>query len=166
MMIRQTGRARSVAWLVATLGLIGCGTEAVDPYDGPVTDEAYIQIMTDLMLLDARPRGGASSAEPEALAEVPPADRQIRVWYRRGGGSNGNVTAGLLTTLKDPIPGVEVIRIWGDERPPVARAWLTMPEDEVRERFYAISAERRIVPPAVAAITEAARSQLFPNGDR
>jgi hypothetical protein len=33
--------------------------------------------------------------------------------------------------------------------------------DEVRERFYAISAERRIKHPAVSAITEAARTKLF-----
>lgn len=33
--------------------------------------------------------------------------------------------------------------------------------EEIRERFYAVSAERRIVHPAVAAITEAARSRLF-----
>ena len=53
----------------------------------------------------------------QALAEVPPADSEIRVWYRRGGGSNGNVTAGLLTTLKDPIPGVEVTVRNSDEMP-------------------------------------------------
>lgn len=33
--------------------------------------------------------------------------------------------------------------------------------DEVTERFYAISAERRIKHPAVSAITETARSGLF-----
>jgi LysR family transcriptional activator of nhaA len=33
--------------------------------------------------------------------------------------------------------------------------------DEVRERFYAISAERRIKHPAVSAITESARTKLF-----
>ena len=33
--------------------------------------------------------------------------------------------------------------------------------EDIRERFFAISAERRIVHPGVAAITEAARSQLF-----
>jgi LysR family transcriptional activator of nhaA len=33
--------------------------------------------------------------------------------------------------------------------------------DEVKERYYAISAERHIRHPAVAAITEAARSDLF-----
>jgi len=52
--------------------------------------------------------GGSLESTSRALAEVPPADRQIRVWYRRGGGPNGNVMAKLLTTLKDPIPGVEV----------------------------------------------------------
>jgi LysR family transcriptional activator of nhaA len=33
--------------------------------------------------------------------------------------------------------------------------------DEVTERFYAISAERRIKHPAIAVITEAARTGLF-----
>jgi LysR family transcriptional activator of nhaA len=33
--------------------------------------------------------------------------------------------------------------------------------DEVTERYYAISAERRIKHPAVSAITEQARSGLF-----
>jgi LysR family transcriptional activator of nhaA len=36
--------------------------------------------------------------------------------------------------------------------------------DEVRERFYAISAERRIKHPAVAAISEQARTRLFTDG--
>jgi hypothetical protein len=45
---------------------------------------------------------------PAALAEIPGADCEIRVWYRRGGGAQGNVTANMLTMLKDPIPGLEV----------------------------------------------------------
>jgi hypothetical protein len=51
---------------------------------------------------------GVLQGMPEALAEVPPADSEIRVWYRRGGGIEGNVTANVLTTLKDSLPGVEV----------------------------------------------------------
>lgn len=45
---------------------------------------------------------------PVALAEIPPAGRQIRAWYRRGGGDNGNVMADALTELKDPLGGLEV----------------------------------------------------------
>jgi LysR family transcriptional activator of nhaA len=37
---------------------------------------------------------------------------------------------------------------------------------EVKERFYAISVERRITHPAVRAISEAARSELFRNATR
>ena len=37
---------------------------------------------------------------------------------------------------------------------------------EVKERFYAISVERRITHPAVRAISEAARSKLFSDGTR
>ena len=51
---------------------------------------------------------GTMEEIPRALAAVVPAQREIRVWYRRGGGANGNVAAGTLTTLKDPIPGVTV----------------------------------------------------------
>jgi hypothetical protein len=45
---------------------------------------------------------------PQALGATPGAGREIRVWYRRGGGPDGNVAANTLTTLKDPIPGVNV----------------------------------------------------------
>lgn len=43
-----------------------------------------------------------------ALAEIPPAGREIRAWYRRGGGSQGNLVANTLTVMKDPMPGVSV----------------------------------------------------------
>lgn len=42
------------------------------------------------------------------LAEVPGNGRQIRAWYRGGGGSDGNVAAGHLRVLADSIAGVEV----------------------------------------------------------
>jgi hypothetical protein len=45
---------------------------------------------------------------PRPLAEVPRPDREIRLWYRVGGGSRGNVAANTLRVLQDPIPGVEV----------------------------------------------------------
>lgn len=39
----------------------------------------------------------------EALAAIPARGRDIRAWYRRGGGPEGNVAAHVLTTIKDPI---------------------------------------------------------------
>ena len=39
----------------------------------------------------------------EALAAIPPRGRDIRVWYRRGGGPDGNVAAGVLTAIREPI---------------------------------------------------------------
>lgn len=45
---------------------------------------------------------------PRALAAVPRAGREIRAWYRYGGGADGNVRAETLTVLKDPVQGVEV----------------------------------------------------------
>ena len=44
----------------------------------------------------------------EMLAQVPAEGREIRVWYWRGGGPDGNVAANMLTVLKDPIVGVQV----------------------------------------------------------
>ena len=38
----------------------------------------------------------------------PPAGSEIRLWYRPGGGAQGNVARNTLTLLKDPIPGVSV----------------------------------------------------------
>ena len=43
-----------------------------------------------------------------ALAAIPGAGREIRLWYRRGGGPEGNVEANTLTQLKDAITGVQV----------------------------------------------------------
>ncbi|HYY58706.1 MAG TPA: baseplate J/gp47 family protein [Pyrinomonadaceae bacterium] len=51
---------------------------------------------------------GLLGQTPTALAEVPKPGREIRLWYCRGGGLEGNVAAHTLTTLKDPIPGVSV----------------------------------------------------------
>lgn len=51
---------------------------------------------------------GGLTAEPVALAAAPAHGRRIVVWYRHGGGANGNVAAGTLTVLKDPVPGVTV----------------------------------------------------------
>ncbi len=58
----------------------------------------------------ARIRGedGELSATPRALAAVPAAGAEIRLWYRSGGGPSGNVAAKTLTVLKDPISGLEV----------------------------------------------------------
>ncbi len=63
--------------------------------------------------LRARPGDDASSDEPiddapKALAESPAAGAEIRAWYWRGGGVQGNVAADTLTVLKDGIPGVSV----------------------------------------------------------
>lgn len=53
-------------------------------------------------------KDGQLDPTPRPLAKVPAAGREIRLWYRRGGGPEGNVAAQTLTTLKDPVPGVKV----------------------------------------------------------
>jgi hypothetical protein len=56
----------------------------------------------------AEASGGGLTAQAVALAEVPAPGRRIVAWYRHGGGANGNIAAGTLTTLKDAVPGVTV----------------------------------------------------------
>ncbi|MEU1362289.1 putative baseplate assembly protein [Micromonospora zamorensis] len=57
---------------------------------------------------DAPRPAPASGSTAVTVAAVPPAGRQIRLWYRAGGGPTGNVAAGTLTSLRDPLPGVRV----------------------------------------------------------
>jgi len=56
----------------------------------------------------SRDESGSLKETAEPLAAVPAVGREIRIWYRRGAGANGNVAANTLTVLKDPIPGVTV----------------------------------------------------------
>ena len=51
---------------------------------------------------------GTLEDRPRALAAVPQAGREIRAWYRQGGGPAGNVRAHTLTVLKEALPGVAV----------------------------------------------------------
>lgn len=53
-------------------------------------------------------KDGTLAEGPESMAAAPPADREIRAWYCRGGGELGNVAANTLTVLRDNIPGVSV----------------------------------------------------------
>ncbi|WP_158752204.1 baseplate J/gp47 family protein [Acidobacterium sp. S8] len=55
-----------------------------------------------------RSETGSLEEAARALAAVPPLNEEIRAWYRRGAGPNGNVAANMLTVLKDPIAGVSV----------------------------------------------------------
>ncbi|MFG2164206.1 putative baseplate assembly protein [Micromonospora chersina] len=68
-------------------------------------------VVTFAPALDLRPADGAGpgvEGAPGPVAAVPPAGRQVRLWYRCGGGPAGNVAAGTLTGLRDPLPGLRV----------------------------------------------------------
>jgi hypothetical protein len=58
--------------------------------------------------LDLRGPGNQSLGAAVGLAAVPGAGREVRLWYRTGGGPAGNLSANQLTTLRDPVPGVTV----------------------------------------------------------
>ena len=65
---------------------------------------------------------GELGAAAELLAEVPASGRQIRAWYRHGGGADGNVTANTLTALKDPVPGAPGLKVTNAEAASGGRA--------------------------------------------
>ncbi|GAB3842988.1 hypothetical protein GCM10029963_16930 [Micromonospora andamanensis] len=89
---------------------------AVDSFAGlGPQDKAYLVdrcsgTVTFAPALDLRAAdGGTLTFGDGAVAAVPPAGRQVRLWYRAGGGPAGNVAAGTLTNLRDPLPGVKVV---------------------------------------------------------
>jgi hypothetical protein len=67
--ISGSARRPIAASLVLTALLVGCGSgdEQVSP--AGVRDEAYIQVMTELLLLDSRPPAGGTPQEREARAD-------------------------------------------------------------------------------------------------
>jgi baseplate J-like protein len=64
----------------------------------------------DGLITFAPPRGVGETGSP-TLAAVPPKGREVRVWYRRGGGREGNVAAGSLTVFKEPLSDVNVTNL-------------------------------------------------------
>jgi len=53
--------------------------------------------------------GDDPNAPATPLTAVPAAGREIRAWYRCGGGSEGNIPAGAISVLKDTVPGVRTV---------------------------------------------------------
>ncbi len=68
MEIREAPRRRVVTVLCA-VAVAGCAQAQEEEDPGPVSDEAYVQVMTDLMLLDADPFAGSTEEEREAQAD-------------------------------------------------------------------------------------------------
>lgn len=65
-------------------------------------------LITFAPAVQMRLEDGHLSPTSQALAEVPTAGREIRLWYRQGGGPEGNLAANTLTVLKDVVPGIQV----------------------------------------------------------
>jgi hypothetical protein len=108
--IQHNGRAYRIWRQVDHFTDVGVDPYAytVDRMTGLITFAPAVRRMRPGNASGADGAGSALAGAPEALAAVPPADREIRLWYRRGGGPEGNVAANTLTVLADPIPGVQV----------------------------------------------------------
>jgi hypothetical protein len=114
--VQHQGRTYRI-WRASTAFTVDQSPRPGSGSAGPVPDSAedpYVYVVdrmagtiTFAPALRALDERGAADA-PAALAAVPPVGREIRVWYRRGGGAEGNVAAGTLTVLQDPFPGLSV----------------------------------------------------------
>lgn len=77
--------------------------------------------------------------DEEDLPTVPAAGMQVRAWYRTGGGARGNVAAGRLTLLRDPVADLKVTNpeaaTGGRDVEPLAAALRRGPQDfQARDR--------------------------------
>jgi Baseplate J-like protein len=91
-----------------------------------------------------RDADGTLTPAARALAAVPASGREIRAWYRRGGGGAGNAKAGVIDTLKDPIPQVRVTNpadaAGGRDAETLENALVRGPQ-EIRSRDRAVTAD-------------------------
>jgi hypothetical protein len=67
-----------------------------DRLAGTITFAPALRMETDGQLAD----------NPKALAEIPAVEKEVRVWYWRGGGADGNVDGETLTVMKDAVQGI------------------------------------------------------------
>lgn len=117
--------------------------------------------------------GPGSAALP--APEVPPSGREIRIWFRRGGGAGGNVAAGTLVVMKDVLPGVSVINplaaFGGREAEGLENALIRGPEEvhsrnrAVTARDYEVLALRSGAVARAKAFTEASEWCYAPPGN-
>lgn len=93
--IRFDGRSYVVWRVVESFAGLEPGTRAVrvDRSSGTVTFAPKVRRPGD---------DGELTEHPVPLGAIPPSGRQIRAWYRVGGGSRGNVAAGSIRTF---VPG-------------------------------------------------------------
>ncbi|MBW3577849.1 MAG: baseplate J/gp47 family protein [Actinobacteria bacterium] len=100
----------------------------------------------------AAPGAGGAAERVRGLARVPGPGLNVLVWYRTGGGPEGNVAPGTLTTFLDEVAGVEVTNpiraIGGRDAESAENAALRGPHEfhardrAVTERDYELIARR------------------------
>lgn len=128
-----------------------------------------------VMFAPAVQQGGDSvdaGARAAALARVPPAGREIRAWYRCGGGSSGNLAPHMLDTIDGANPGVDVdnpARAAGGRDAESLQAALARGPHALRAMDTAVTArdfERAALATRVAVRARAfARSQTWRHGE-
>jgi hypothetical protein len=69
MRIGKPAPRRFAAHLVLTALLVACGSDDEQGHPPDVADEVYVEVMTELLLLDSSPPAGSSAQEREARAD-------------------------------------------------------------------------------------------------
>jgi hypothetical protein len=97
---REHGGKAYVIWNAVenfSVGGTGLREFIVDRYDGSILFAPQ---------MNGPSKGDFDTAPVATLSDVPGKGREIRVWYRTGGGLAGNVASDSLTKLMDPLPQV------------------------------------------------------------
>ncbi len=81
---------------------------AADPADTVYVVDRKAGLIVFAPALRTQLDSGTLRDVPGALAAIPGAGREIRVWYATGGGPLGNVAANRLTVLKHKMPGIHL----------------------------------------------------------
>ena len=105
-------------------------------------DRVFVLDRSDGLLTFAPSRGAGGEGSP-TLATVPSRGREVRAWYRRGGGRQGNVVADTLTVFREPLPGLLVTnqeRASGGEDGETVEQALARGRDAVRVLSSAVTA--------------------------
>lgn len=137
-------------------------TYICDKHDGQVTFAPAVQ----------QGRESADLSGRAALARIPPAGREIRAWYRCGGGASGNLAPNMLNSIDGADMGVEVDNpdraVGGRDAESLQSALIRAPH-ALRAMSTAVTArdfERAVIATRVAARARAfARSQTWRHGE-
>ena len=170
--IGKATHRRVVTTVLFAVFALGCGPAPEDDRPGPVSDEIYVQVMTELMLLDASPPAGGTVEEREARADS--ARREILASQGVTGpeildfaGALGGEASRMELLWQQITQRYDSARIASLDRETEARS---EPEGKLGEGARAAATETSPAPvadpPPASADTQPARGKVAPRSRR